>query len=288
MNTNTRNITTNCELPWCMLEPFNESLNTMDLILFHLCEEYEEYKEYYKNLIKRSPERVSILDNSAYEFFIKGQVLDLDRYCEIINELNPTYYILPDELMDYDMTLDKINQFIKNYMSKITVNSQPIIVVQGNTSEEFVELYDEVFENHKTLKRNIAIPFHNSFFKTLPVDSIVIKTFEHMLKDKKILGSEDVQYAMGRVQWMLNHKYLLKNCDYIHILGSHCPLEKLFYNGLVNSMDTGYPVKCGVKGYNLFDEPSKPDIIIDEFFKSPFDDNAKTIIKNNIIRFSKM
>ena len=288
MNPNTRNITTNCELPWCMLEPFNESLNTMDLILFHLCEEYEEYKEYYKNLIKRSPERVSILDNSAYEFFIKRQVLDLDRYCEIINELNPTYYILPDELMDYDMTLDKINQFIKNYMTKITVNSQQIIVVKGNTSEEFVELYDEVFENHKTLKRNIAIPFHNSFFKTLPVDSIVIKTFEHMLKDKKILGSEDVQYAMGRVQWILNHKYLLKNCDYIHILGSHCPLEKLFYNGLVNSMDTGYPVKCGVKGYNLFDEPSKPDIIIDEFFKSTFDDNAKTIIKNNIIRFSKM
>lgn len=288
MNPNTRNITTNCELPWCMLEPFNESLNTMDLILFHLCEEYEEYKEYYKNLIKRSPERVSILDNSAYEFFIKRQVLDLDRYCEIINELNPTYYILPDELMDYDMTLDKINQFIKNYMPKITANSQPIIVVQGNTSEELVELYDEVFEDHKALKRNIAIPFHNSFFKTLPVDSIVIKTFEHMLKDKKILGSEDVQYAMGRVQWILNHKYLLKNCDYIHILGSHCPLEKLFYNGLVNSMDTGYPVKCGVKGYNLFDEPSKPDIIIDEFFKSTFDDNAKTIIKNNIIRFSKM
>ena len=49
-----KNIATNCELPWCMLEPFNESLNTMDLILFHLCEEYEEYKEYYKNLIKRS------------------------------------------------------------------------------------------------------------------------------------------------------------------------------------------------------------------------------------------
>ena len=57
---------------------------------------------------------------------------------------------------------------------------------------------------------------------------------------------------------------------------------------MVNSMDTGYPVKCGVEGYNLFDEPSKPDIIIDEFFKKSFDDNAKNIIKSNIIRFSKM
>ena len=281
-------MTTNCELPWSMLEDFNESLNTVDLILFHLCEEYKEYKEYYKNLIKRSKNRVSILDNSAYEFFVKGQELDLDKYCDTINELNPTYYILPDELMGYYSTLDKIDNFLENYSGKICVNSQPMIVVQGNSSEELIKCYKEVFKRHPELKKNIAIPFHNSFFKTLPVDGIVIRTFEHMLKDKKILDSEDVRYAMGRVQWVLNHQYLLNNCDYIHILGSHCPLEKIFYEGTINSMDTGYPVKCGVCGYKLFDEPSKPDIIIDEFFKKPFDDNAKTIIKNNIIRFSKM
>ena len=34
--------------------------------------------------------------------------------------------------------------------------------------------------------------------------------------------------------------------------------------------------------------PIPEDIIIDEFFKKSFDDNAKNIIKSNIIRFSKM
>lgn len=281
-------MTTNCELPWCMLGDFNESLNTMDLILFHLCEEYKEYKEYYKNLIKRSKNRVSILDNSAYEFFVKGQELDLDKYCDTINELNPTYYILPDELMGYYSTIDKIDNFLENYSEKIYVNSQPMIVVQGNSSEELVKCYKEIFKRHPELKKNIAIPFHNSFFKTLPIDGIVIRTFEHMLKGKKILESEDVQYSMGRVQWALNHQYLLNNCDYIHILGSHCPLEKIFYKGMVNSMDTGYPVKCGVEGYNLFDEPSKPDIIIDEFFKNEFDEKMKNIIKSNVTEFSKL
>lgn len=276
---------TNCELPKDLMDQ-NLELNSMDIILFHLCEEYDWYKEYYKNLIKNNPNRITILDNSAYEFFIKGQTLDQEKYCELINELAPTYYILPDTLMDANDTISKTREFIVKYLKNIKVRSIPMGVLQGNSSVDFIfckQAYEEYFDI-----KHIAIPFHNSFFKDVKVDSIVYNTFKKFLNDKPIFKSEDVKYAMGRAQWIINNANVLKRCKYVHVLGSHCPLEKMFYDSFVNSMDTGYPVKCGVCGYKLFDEPSKPDIIIDEFFETPLDDNAKNIIKSNIIRFSKM
>ena len=69
---------TNCELPKDLMDQ-NLELNSMDIILFHLCEEYDWYKEYYKNLIKNNPNRITILDNSAYESLIKGQTLDQEK-----------------------------------------------------------------------------------------------------------------------------------------------------------------------------------------------------------------
>ena len=69
-------IKTNSELPLCMLHR-NIDLNSYDFVLFHLYKENEQYRNYYKNLRKNFAERLMIFDNSAYEFYVKGEPLDL-------------------------------------------------------------------------------------------------------------------------------------------------------------------------------------------------------------------
>jgi hypothetical protein len=97
----------------------------------------------------------------------------------------------------------------------------------------------------------------------------------------------DMLYAAGRVQFVRDHTDILKGFDYVHMLGSHCPLEKIFYKDF-DSMDTGYPVKCAYVGDVLFEEKNKPNVIIDEFLNDDLDIETKNIIVLNIEKFKKL
>ena len=266
---------TNSELPLCMLGQ-NLELNQYDFVLYHLYISNNDYKEYYLNVRKNHPERLMILDNSAYEFFIKGETLNISAYVEVINELQPDMYILPDTLMNMNKTLSDTKDFLNNY--EITC-SKPLAVVQGNTSNELTAcllLYQDIGI------KNVAIPFHNSFFKEMKWNECI--KYVIMNKYATVNLTEDMKYALGRVQWVSNNRDLLKEFKHIHLLGSHCPFEKAFYSyfnpHLINTMDTGYPVKCAIEGHELFKEPRKPNIIIDEFLDEDLD--CKDLIEKNV------
>ena len=95
----------NSELPLCML-PFNNELNEYDFVLFHLYKTNQKYKNYYLEQRRLYPDRLMIFDNSAYEFYVKGEQLNLEEYFKAIMELKPDMYILPDVLMDSQKTVD--------------------------------------------------------------------------------------------------------------------------------------------------------------------------------------
>lgn len=263
---------TNCELPLNMLKD-NNRLNDYDFILYHLMDECEEYRIYF---MKQKKDRISILDNSAYEFFIKGKELDWDRFYYAKEILNPTFFILPDTLMDMNKTLESVEKFINLYKDS---KDNGIAVVQGNSKEELIYCA----KRYKELGINkIAIPFHNSFFKEMGwyVDEDITMEF---VKEYGSYMTEDHLYAMGRVQFMRDYKDVFNhdNFVWIHMLGSHCPLEKKFYREM-DSMDTGYPVKCAIVGHSLGREPMKPNIIIDEFLNKKLDKKTKELIRDNI------
>lgn len=266
----------NSELPNCMLD-LNNELNDYDFILFHLYKNNNVYKEYYKQ--NKSNNRFTILDNSAYEFYVKGEELDVESYVDTICELNPNLYILPDVLMDKEKTLNGVFKFLKEYKDKIEskTDSKPLAVVQGNSEEEFMECLLQYRDNGIS---NIAIPFHNSFFLDIKPDEYILNDF----------GSEfgkinkDHKYAMGRIQWVIKNKYILNLFDHVHFLGSHCPLEKVYYKDY-QSMDTGYPVKLGMVGEKLFREREKPNIIIDEFIDEELTSQTKMLIIDNVLKF---
>lgn len=270
----------NSELPMCMLDQ-NNDLNEYDFVLFHLYISNESYKNYYLNQHKKYPNRLMIFDNSAYEFFIKGESLNIQKFVEAINELKPDYYILPDVLMDFQTTYNNTKSFLENY--NITC-SQPIGVIQGNTSNELIAcmlLYID-------LKiKAIAVPFHNSFYKNYNEQFINLDFATADMMDVYNTNklTDDMKYALGRVSWVRQHISYLNKFEYIHLLGSHCPLEKSYYKNLgIDTMDTGYPVKCAIAGYELFKEPKKPEIIIDDFMTDDLSDK-KELIRYNVTKF---
>lgn len=276
----------NSELPNCMLD-VNNQLNEYDFVLFHLYESNERYREYYLNQRKIHPNRLMIFDNSAYEYYVKGEILDLHLYYEAICELCPDYYILPDVLMDKDKTIQGVDDFLHLYELGIALNtgkSKPLAVAQGITPNELLDCLNI----YKGLGiTNVCIPFHNRFFYEM--GQIVHKDIQQHFVD--IYGSvltEDHMYAMGRVQFIYNNIIKISDFDYVHLLGSHCPFEKSMYSSVIDSMDTGYPVKCAIVGEKLGKEKCKPNVIIDEFLDKKLDKETIDLIKRNVTIFKEL
>ena len=195
-------IKTNCELPLCLMDKNNE-LNDYDFVLFHLCESNEKYKRYFICNRHLYPHRTMILDNSAYEYFVKGETLDLDKFIDCIIELEPDYYILPDTLMDRKKTLSDTIKFMFKMAGRGPIKSKPLAVVQGCTVEEMLQCMD-IYESWGI--ENISIPFHNSFFKELGLHAADDIQYEFI--ESCETANDDMLYAMGRVQFMR---------DYVHI-----------------------------------------------------------------------
>lgn len=276
----------NSELPNCMLD-LNNQLNEYDFVLFHLYESNIQYREYYLSQRRLYPNRLMIFDNSAYEYYVKGEVLDLQLYYEAICELCPDYYILPDVLMDKEKTLKGVEDFMGLYELGIKLNtgkSKPLAVAQGMKSSELLECLS-IYKGMGIT--NVCIPFHNRFFYEM--GQIVHKDIQQHFVD--VYGNvltEDHMYAMGRVQFIYNNVTELSDFDYIHLLGSHCPFEKSLYSSIIDSMDTGYPVKCAIVGEKLGEEKCKPNVIIDEFLDKELDAKTVDLIVGNVAIFRNL
>lgn len=279
----------NCELPLCLLSDHNTALNDYDFVLFHLYQSSPAYRQYYEGLRKTHPDRKMILDNSAYEYFITGGSLDIPSFIEAIKNLRPDFFLLPDVLMDKKATLDGIARFWEIAgPENESFFLRALVVSQGNTEEEIVESWKEYINRGY---RNLAIPFHNSFFREMGKTRGFIRDIWADQFDNQL--DADKEYAIGRCN--LIHKYqdfLRENFGYIHLLGSHNPWEKAVHDywspGTIDSMDTGYPVKTGIEGYELFQEPTKPSIIIDDFLEADLDISVRQRIIRNIRTFKSL
>ena len=277
----------NSELPLTMLQE-NLRLNEYDFVLFHLYIQYPEYREYYRNLRTTHPDRLMILDNSAYEFFVKGEKLNLEEYKNAVIDLHPDMYILPDTLMSKEDTLSATFNFLALYeieIIKAFANTgikvpKPLAVAQGNSAKE---LFECLLKYHQEHIHNVALPFHNSFYKEYYDD-------ETANRFRSIFGAlnDDHRYAMGRIRFVKDAALMLQQFDHVHLLGSHCPAEKVFHKDYIHTIDTGYPVKCGIAGYKMFEEPAKPNIIIDDFMTTELTATQQSLIDMNINKFKNL
>jgi len=269
----------NSELPLCMLKD-NDRINEYDFILYHLCLKYPSYKEFFK----RESSRLSMLDNSAYEFFIKKEAFNEGAFISIIEELNPSYYIVPDVLMDKVVTIENYNKW---RTKSISSDSKPMLIPQGRTLREWLSCYFYFLESGCSA---IGIPFHNDFFYDLGL--IFYHNNENALPLKTFPSSSDVYYALGRyvlLQYLKDTSLIKKEIHY-HLLGSHWVWEKHFYKNFdfIKTFDTGFPVKCAIEGFFLDEVCCKPHIIIDDFFEEQLSDSTKMLIERNISYFKNL
>lgn len=200
--------------------------------LVHLFEEDEEYLQAFKD--EKWLGREIILDNSVFELETE---FDSDRFYYWVEELQPTWFIIPDKLEDAERTIQNVLNWNENY--SITTCSRSIGVVQGKTYEEVVKCYKAI--QHHVDK--IAISFDYSFFKTLEVtqNEFLFPTVYH-------------QYMVGRqnlIERLLKDGVIDQNKPH-HLLGCGLPQEFIAYRDYkwIDSVDTSNPV---VHGINLIE-----------------------------------
>ena len=102
-----------------------------DYALVHLFEEDKEYLNQFKEAVSKG--REVILDNSIFEL---EEAFDADKFAHWINELRPTWYIVPDVLEDAKKTMSQMASWNMHYSD--VVFGKKIGVVQGKTYKQIV------------------------------------------------------------------------------------------------------------------------------------------------------
>lgn len=202
-----------------------QKLTDYDYCLAHLFDENEEYRN--KFLDAKAKGREIILDTSVFEL---GEAFDQVKYVEIIKQLQPTYYIVPDVLEDASRTCYNMNTWIFNTKG---LPGKRIAVVQGKTYEELIECYKLLAIGADM----IAISFDYSYY----------------LHDQSTRNlRNEFRYMEGRIRFV---KRLLGSPQYkhnpkpIHLLGCFLPQEFESYKNIsaIHSLDTSNPIVHGMK-----------------------------------------
>ena len=221
-----------------------------DYCLVHLYIENEKYREHFKNAKLQS--REIILDTSIFEL---GESFDEGEYIKVINELQPTWYIIPDILGDAVATVKKATQWVKMVCPNISF-SKPMAVLHGTQYLQLRACYEH-YDNDLNIE-NIAIPFHLPYYQSL------IKN-----------PNKDVSNMLGRVSLLgslLQDGVINVNKKH-HLLGVSLPQEGIYYKdsqfGFITSVDSSSPILHGLKNitYECWGlqkkEPTKMFTLID-------------------------
>lgn len=242
-----------------------QGLTNYDYALVHLFEEDEEYLKLFKESIRKG--REVILDNSIFEL---EEAFDAERFAYWINELRPTWYIVPDALEDTKRTMNQMAAWNIKYSD---VPGKKIGVVQGKSYDQIKACYTYMDEIANV--DMIAISFDYSYY------------------------TESVPHPNKYVSWMLGRVKLLGDLlrDGIinqdkphHLLGVGIPQEGLFYRQYpwIYSMDTSNPVVHGIKGIEYGEEGlwSKESQKLFEMINEPIENIDLNLVKYNINKFS--
>lgn len=251
------------ETPISLLDKSRE-YNDFDYALVHLFETHPEYYSFFKQSLLQG--REVLLDNSIFEL---GHAFDSEKFAHYVNELKPTYYIVPDVLEDSQATMSSFHKFKLQYpdLPGLTIG-----VVQGKTYQQLVQCYKYM----STHADYIAISFDYSWYKTIGYYETITRPSTVMdLEDQSLydeLHKQDMHRASlelladGRRKFinMLIEDGIWNHNKPHHLLGNSLPQEMKYYTGIksIRSVDTSNPVVAGIKGiryikdYGMVQKPS--------------------------------
>lgn len=201
-----------------------QKLTDYDYALVHLFETSSKYYNQFKDAVVSG--REVLLDNSIFEL---GTAFDSDKFYKWINELQPTWYIIPDVLEDCDGTLRNLDTWQTKYAQKLN-GFKSIGVVQGKNEAEIIRCYKEI----EPRVDKVAISFDYSFFNSHPGDNKYARYMHGRMALLRFL------YGNGHINEAKPH----------HLLGCGLPQEFKLYRNLgwdwIDSIDTSNPVVHGL------------------------------------------
>jgi hypothetical protein len=249
----------------------SRSYNDFDYALVHLFETHPEYYSFFKSSLLLG--REVLLDNSIFEL---KESFNPDKYAEYIEELKPTYFIVPDVLEDSKATISSFISFLEKYSH---LQGMWIGAIQGNTYEEIVECYKVMSE----AADYIAISFDFSWYQKIGLSCGSNKTPELKKLERMCDGRQKlIQMLIRDGIWNHNKPH--------HLLG--CSLAKEFaaYKDIpsIRSCDTSNPVVAGIvgktyiKGVGLREKPS---VLLADLIDQELDERQQSDIWYNVNEF---
>lgn len=276
------------EFPLCYyLDGTAEETTDYDYCLVHRYLENKAYHNYMKGQVKKG--RIVYLDNSLYEL---GEAWSKEEYANVIRDLKPTYYMLPDVFIRGDE--NKLSQY--NFLATYKDLPSTPIAIPHSTSLIGLGLQLQEFCKDLPPEVMIAIPFGDNSFKNTN-------------REVGYFNEEDVSYEPLRMA--LNRKMFIKTNSHvlidrkIHLLGCKSLAEFDLWNSNFNksnivSIDTSHPVALTLEGpcntyrWGFFNPDKntkmpmhfyKPTFLIDENFERVPDILCKEALIFNIACF---
>jgi hypothetical protein len=246
--------------------------NDFDYALVHLFDTQPEYYSFFKTSLSLG--REVMLDNSIFEL---GEAFDSDKYADYINELKPTYYIVPDVLEDYKETRTSFYHFTHEYQD---LPGHKVGVVQGKTYDELIECYKFMSD----FADYIAISFDYSYYQIIgrsTSDNPERAKLERMCDGRQKLINMLIADSIW--DWQKPH----------HLLGNSLPIEMIHYKQITNirSVDTSNPIIAAIKGIRykrrlgIFEKPS---VKLADLIDIEVDDETKELINYNTTLYKEI
>ena len=253
------------EVPINLFEE-SKKFNDYDYCLLHLTYSHPEYKKYYMDAGKSG--RTWIMDNSLFEL---GDALTNDQLAAAVEEMRPTWYIVPDCLHNKDITIGRFRAFkeIHPGLPGICIG-----VVQGSTVEEMDECYKFMSEHAD----KIAIPFDSKSFECYSESPDIL--------EKWCQGRQAyIQHLVDTGLWNNNKPHHLLGCSYAKEFAN-----RLYREISIESCDTSNPVVAAIHylPYGEMGLTTKPSVKLCNLIDYELSEIQQNILQHNVSTFRRI
>lgn len=258
------------------LSLLNDSLkfNDYQYILPTFYNKYKEYKEFMLNYRKQKHSFI-ILDNGLFE----GDNLTDIQLLELIKEIKPDIFIVPDVWNNRAYTIVNAKSWYKNYRKQLPRNTKLMAVLQG-------DLYSELFECYTTL---IDIGYKHIAFNHSS------RAYLNHFKDYNEQNLIQDQ-TLGRVNLINNliERRLIDTSCYHHLLGASTWYEFGLYSdkkyNFIKSCDTSAPIINGMLEvkFEHNNNYTKPKQKLEVFMEMKISDKQRECINHNLEIFRNL
>ena len=257
------------------LMPLIRELTDYDYALVHLFDDPKvnpSTRLHYRNFFEGSLAmgRGVILDNSLFEL---KESFDARVFCDIIKDLRPTYYVIPDAWHNAEKTVKNLHYWMNNFQQDVPSECKSIGVIQGKTYQEFLWCYRRV----SPYVDMVAITFSYPFYKEM--SGMIDLNYQRMVGRQNLLNS-------------LVKEDIFRPEQPIHLLGCSLPQEFALYSDrfpFIRSVDTSNPVLHGLMNirYQSHGLDSKNEMLMADMIEAGASMEQKETIIRNIFDFRK-